>query len=75
MAKGDIHTTPDGEGGWKVIREGQQRAVRRAETQREADRIGRATARRDKVEYSLHGRDGQVRDKDSYGNDPRGTKG
>lgn len=76
MAKGDIHTVPDPDGkGWKVTREGQARALARATTQAEADKRGRATARKDKVEYSLHGRDGRVRAKDSYGNDPRRIKG
>lgn len=75
MAKGDIHVTPDGEGNWKVTREGQKRAVRKTGTQGEADQIGRRTAHRDGVEYNLHGRDGRVREKDSYGRDPRRTKG
>lgn len=76
MAKGDIHTVPDPGGkGWKVVREGQDRAVARAATQAEADKRGRETARRSKVEYSLHGRNGQVRAKDSYGSDPRRSKG
>lgn len=76
MAKGDIHTVPDPGGkGWKVIREGQDRAVARTTTQTDADKKGRDVARRNKVEYNLHGRDGRVRVKDSYGNDPRRTKG
>lgn len=75
MAKGDVHTVPDPNGGWKVVREGQDRAVARATTQAEADKKGRQTARKDQVEYNLHGRDGRVRAKDSYGNDPRRTKG
>lgn len=75
MAKGDIHVTPDGEGAWKVTREGQDRAIRKTDTQAEGDKIGRRTAKSDKVEYNLHGRNGQVREKDSYGNDPRRSKG
>jgi len=76
MAKGDIHTVPDPEGkGWKVTREGRARAVARADTQAAADQKGRDTARKDGVEYNLHNRQGQVRAKDSYGNDPRRTEG
>lgn len=76
MATGDIHVVPDPEGkGWKVTREGQDRAVARAETQAEAAQRGRQVARNSEVEFNLHGRDGRVREKDSYGNDPRRTKG
>jgi uncharacterized protein DUF2188 len=70
----DIHVVPDGEK-WKVRREGQDRAVSVHDTQAQAERAGRSTARQDHVEFNLHGRDGQVRVKDSYGNDPRRTKG
>ena len=36
---------------------------------------GRAQARTDKVEFELHGADGRIREKDSYGNDPRDVPG
>lgn len=75
MATGDIHVTPDGAGGWKVTREGQDRAVAKASTQKEAEQRGRPIAKKDKVEFNLHNRQGKVREKDSYGNDPRRTKG
>ena len=31
-------------------------------------------ARQDSVEFNLHGRNGQIREKDSYGNDPNPPK-
>ena len=67
----DIHVQPTGEGDWAVRRRGQDRAVARASTQAEAIERGRQTARKDRTELSVHGRDGQVRAKWSYGNDPR----
>lgn len=76
MAKGDIHVTPDENGkGWKVTREGQDRAIARTDTQAQAAERGRQAARNSKVEFNLHGRNGQIREKDSYGNDPRNIKG
>jgi hypothetical protein len=76
MARGDVHVVPDPKGkGWKVTREGQKRAVAKTDTQAAADQRGRQVAKNSKVEYNLHGKDGRVREKDSYGNDPRRTKG
>jgi hypothetical protein len=39
-------------------------------TQAEAEQAGRQLARDNHTEFNLHGRNGQVRQKDSYGNDP-----
>jgi hypothetical protein len=71
--KKDIHVVPH-EGGWAMRREGAQRAGRVFDTQREAQQSARATAIRDKVEVVTHGRDGRIRDSDSYGNDPNPPK-
>ena len=73
--KADIHVQPTGDGDWAVRRRGQDRAVARTSTQADAIERGRQTARKDSAELSVHGRDGQVRAKWSYGNDPRSTKG
>lgn len=72
--KANIHVVPS-EDGWRVEREGQDRAVAKAGTQKEAAQRGREVARKDQVEFYLHGRDGQIREKDSYGNDPRNIPG
>lgn len=69
-----IHVVPS-EDGWRVEREGQKRAIAVASTQAEAAKKGRGVARKDEVEFMLHGRNGQVREKDSYGNDPRNIPG
>ena len=57
-------------GDWAVKRAGSERAARVYKTQKEAEQFGRELARKDKTEFVLHGRDGKIRDKDSYGNDP-----
>jgi hypothetical protein len=69
MANGDVHVTPR-DGRWAVERDGGQRASSLHDTQAQAETAGRATARREKVEFFLHGRNGQIRERDSYGNDP-----
>ena len=69
-----VHVVPRG-GEWVVEREGAAPASSRHRTQAEADGRGRAVARREHVELIVHGRDGRIRERDSYGNDPRRTQG
>ena len=37
--------------------------------------MGHSQARADHTEFLLHGRDGKIRERDSYGNDPYPPKG
>ncbi len=74
MANKGVHVTPR-DGRWAVEREGSQRASSLHDTQADAEAAGRATARREEVEFYLHGRDGQIRERDSYGNDPYPPRG
>ena len=69
MAKKGVHVTPQGDK-WAVKREGSKRASSVHETQKEAEKKGRQTARNEKTEFYLHGRQGQIRQRDSYGSDP-----
>lgn len=55
---------------WQVKREGATRASRVFDTQREAEEFARSLAKRERVELVIAGRDGQVRDRSSFGNDP-----
>ena len=45
------------------------------DTQKEAEKKGRHIARNDKTEFVLHGQQGQIRERDSYGSDPDSSKG
>ena len=74
MEKNNIWVTPHGEY-WAVKREGSLRAIRRFDTQSEATDWGRQRAKADKVELFVEGRDGKVRERDSYGRDPHPPKG
>jgi uncharacterized protein (TIGR02271 family) len=51
---------------WIVVREGNQRATSVHPTQSEAAESGRELARRDGVEFFLHGQDGHVREHHDY---------
>lgn len=69
------HVTRHSGGGWQVKGAGNDRATARTATQAEA--IARATqiARNQKSEVVIHRTNGQIRDKNSYGNDPYPPKG
>jgi hypothetical protein len=67
--KRDVHVVPHYDG-WATKREGGVRVGRLAESQAEAIEIGRRTAKRDKVQLVVHGRDGKIQDTYSYVKDP-----
>ena len=56
--------------GWGTLREGGQRATQVFDTQAEAIRAGRDMARQGQGELLIHGQDGRIRARDSYGSDP-----
>ena len=60
---------------WQVRREFASRASRVFDTQAEAKDFGRNLARRERVEFIVAGRDGAIREKHSYGNDPASVRG
>lgn len=75
MSKGkNQHVTKNGDN-WQVKGAGNERATRVVEAQKEAIKIGREIATNQQSELVIHGRNGQIRDKDSYGHDPRNIKG
>ena len=73
MAKKDIHVVPHSDG-WATRREGADRASRVFDTQVKAQESARRTAIREGTEVVTHGRNGKIRDSDSYGNDPNPPK-
>jgi hypothetical protein len=60
--------------GWQVKKEGAERASKVTETKQEAVDAGRAVSKKEKTEFVIHGKDGKIQDKDSYGNDPSSIK-
>lgn len=73
MTKKDVHVVPHKEG-WATKKEGAGRAGAVTDTQKQAIERAREQARREHVEVVIHGRDGKIRDSDSYGNDPNPPK-
>lgn len=74
MPKRNQHIVPH-EGRWAVRSAGSQRASSIHSTQGKAIAAGREIARNQRSELVIHGRDGRIRDRDSYGNDPYPPKG
>jgi hypothetical protein len=72
--KGDVHVVPS-DRGWRVEVEGSARARSTHTTQAEAAKAAREIARKNESELLIHGRDGKIRDRNTYGSDPRRTKG
>lgn len=63
------HVTPKGNA-WQVIGAGNSRATKITSTQREAISIARKIAQNQHSELVIHGMNGRIREKNSYGNDP-----
>ena len=63
------------EGGWGVRGENNTRNTQNFDTQQAAINRAREIAINQKSELLIHGRDGRIRDKHSYGNDPYPPKG
>lgn len=68
------HVTPHGDQ-WQVKGAGNQRATAVTQTQQQAINIARGIAQNQKSELVIHGQNGQIRQKDSFGNDPYPPKG
>ena len=74
MAKRNQHVVRHGDG-WAVRGAGSQRATSVHPTQRAAVDAARGIARTQRTELFVHGRDGRIRARDSYGGDPYPPKG
>lgn len=68
------HVVPHG-GDWAVKGAGNEKATKVVQTQKEAIGIAREIAINQQSELIIHGRNGAIRNKDSYGNDPKNIKG
>lgn len=63
------HIIPNN-GQWQLKRECSDKATKTFTTQKQAIEYGRPIAMKQQSELVIHGHSGQIRDKDSYGNDP-----
>lgn len=69
------HVTPRSDGNWQVKGAGNQKATAVTTTQKAAIKIATGIAKNQKSELLIHGKNGQIRDKNSYGNDQFPPKG
>lgn len=60
---------------WGVRGEGNEKVTKVTETQRQSIEIAKEIAKNQESEVVIHRPNGQIRDKDSYGNDPFPPKG
>lgn len=70
----NIHVVPV-ENGWAIESEGGAGGRQLYVSQEDAIAAGTEKARQQQVELLIHGRDGQIRMRNSFGNDPRDMKG
>lgn len=63
------------EDGWAVRGEKNQRDTSHHRTQAEAEQAARSIAINQKSEVLIHGENGRIRERNSYGNDPFPPKG
>ena len=75
MAGKPQHVVSRKGGGWAVKGEGNGRATVVQPTQQKAIEAAKTIARNQHTEVVIHGRNGQIRAKDSYGSDPFPPKG
>ena len=74
MDRNNIHVVTHDEG-WAYRREGSKRVSGITDTQAEAIDKARELSRKGKGELFIHRPNGQIRDRDSHGNDPISSKG
>ncbi len=74
MTKKGQHVVPSG-GKWSVRKAGSVRASGIYDTQTEAVEQARKIARNQQTELYIHGRDGRISERRSYGKDPHPPKG
>jgi len=76
MSDDDLNVYQGEDGKWRAKRQGASRASAVADTQQQAFERARELAQDSGSEVSIHrGDNGKIRDKHSYGNDPKSTKG
>lgn len=73
--RGDYETAPAGGGRWKVQQQGASRAVKIHDHQGTAWQQTMDLARRSRSEAFLKNRHGQIRERNTYGHDPRKSEG
>lgn len=69
MSRKSYHVIANVNGGWNVKRIDAERAARSFASQKEAIEYGRSLSRNQATELIIHGRDGRLTGKESFGKD------
>lgn len=74
MSSKGVHVVPNG-GKWSVRSAGASRTSGTYDTQKEATTAARERAKNNGTELYVHGRDGRIRERSTFGKDPNPPKG
>jgi hypothetical protein len=74
MSKKGQHVVPS-DNGWALRKAGSAKVTRTFATQTEAIAAAIKIAKNQKTELYIHGRNGRIRERNSYGSDPHPPKG
>lgn len=74
MSKKNQHVVPHGDD-WAVKGAGNSKATKVVSTQAEAIKLAREIAINQESEMFIHGQNGQIRERNTYGDDPFPPKG
>ena len=74
MARKGQHVVPR-DGGWAVRKAGSVKVTKKFKTQKEVIKAARDIAKKQGTELYIHKKNGLIRERDSYGNDPHPPKG
>lgn len=69
MAKKNVHVVPHGDK-WAVKSTGSEKAAKLTNTQSDAIDIAKQMAKNNSSELFIHRPNGQIRERNTYGNDP-----
>jgi hypothetical protein len=75
MSKGKNQHVVKHPEGWAVRGAGNEKVTKVTNTQQEAIEIARGISKNQESELFIHGRNGQIRERDSHGHDPKNIKG
>ena len=71
----EIHVTKGQDGSWRVKQPSNQKASAVCETQANAKEVAKVIAQNQGLEMYVHGINGKIREKFSYGHDPFPPRG
>lgn len=70
MSRKSNHVVSSKSGGWAVKKSSSSRASKVFATKEEAKHYGVTISRKEKTDLFIHGKDGTIQNRNSYGNDP-----